>query len=504
MNIQLDRTSPKSLSSQIADQIREMIHSHVFPDGGRIPSTRLLSKELSINRITVSHAYNRLISEGLLRTGVGSGTYVQVNILGNKGESKDKLDRSNLGPIFSKAAASIQQAHLAAPILDDASPGMINFATLIPDERFFPVDAFKDCLVEVMDREGSKVLQYCGTLGYPPLREYLAERMRESGIEVDWDGILVVNGAQQGIDLVLRCFLSPGEKVALGVPTYHNVFPIIKLLMAKAAPVPMTDQGLDLDGLRAVLSESSVRLLYTMPNFQNPTGITCDAERRRAIYELAKEKNIPILEDDFERDLSLEKSDLLPIKALDRKDLVVYLSTFSKSLFPGLRIGWLVASEETMEVLALIKKTTDLENSALLQAAAHTFFRRGLYEEHLQKIRGLIRERMGAAFEVLEENMPEEVSWSRPQGGYVVWIGHPRGVPSERVFALAKNRGVLVTPGTLFDHAGADPGGIRLSLSRTGPGDIEKGIRILADVIKEELGSGRRAGASAQQAPQHL
>ncbi len=200
MNIQLDRTSPKSLSSQIADQIREMIHSRVLSDGGRIPSTRLLSKELSINRITVSHAYNRLISEGLLRTGVGSGTYVQVNILGNKGESKNKLDRSNLGPIFSKAAASIQQAYLAAPILDDASPGMINFATLIPDERFFPVDAFKDCLVEVMDREGSKVLQYCGTLGYPPLREYLAERMRESGIEVDWDGILVVNGAQQGID----------------------------------------------------------------------------------------------------------------------------------------------------------------------------------------------------------------------------------------------------------------------------------------------------------------
>jgi DNA-binding transcriptional MocR family regulator len=328
--------------------------------------------------------------------------------------------------------------------------------------------------------------------------------MREQGMEISSDQILIVNGAQQGIDLVLRCFLSPGDKIALSLPTYHNIFPIIGLLMAEVAPVAMTDQGPDLDGLSAAAADPLVRLIYTMPNFHNPTGVTCDPARRKKIYEIAVERNIPILEDDFEKELALEEHATPPIMAQDREGKVVYLSTFSKSLFPGIRIGWLAAPKEILGALSALKKATDLENSALLQAATNAFCRRGLYDNHLKIIKAIIRERMETAFESLEQHMPEGVTWSRPTGGYVLWISLPPGVPSERIFAQAKNRNVLVTPGTLFSNQGNDPRGVRLSLSRTGVEEIRRGIEILGQVIEGEMQSRGRGSRAQRQTPQHL
>ncbi|MFH2002118.1 MAG: PLP-dependent aminotransferase family protein, partial [Planctomycetota bacterium] len=495
---------PSGLTRQITDQIRDLIASgHLSPED-KLPSTRLLSKELCVNRITVSQAYKQLISEGLVRSGVGSGTYVAAQPLEGNWDNTLKLDRSNYTPFFSQGirAAGLKEQDLS--LMNPLSEDTINFATLVPDERFFPVEAFRQCLDQVIAREGSHLLQYCGTLGYPPLRRYIAERMRDLGIHVSEEEILMVNGAQQGIDLVLRCFLSPNDKIALSIPTYHNIFPIVGLLGASVVPVRMTDQGPDIESLREAVRDPLVRLIYIMPNFQNPTGVTCSAEVRQQIHEIAVARGLPVLEDDFEIELAFTKTGLSPIKALDPDGRVIYLSTFSKSLFPGLRIGWLVASGETLKALSALKKATDLENSALLQAATHEFCRQGHYDRHLTEIRSMIRARMESAFASLEQFMPEEVTWSRPTGGYALWIHLPDGMDSHRVFTLARQEGVLVSPGTIFGFEGNDPGGIRLSLTLSHVEDIRQGIRILAKVIRNEMLKKNVQGPRAPETSQHL
>jgi GntR family transcriptional regulator/MocR family aminotransferase len=504
MKIKIDRQSSKGLAKQIADQLRRLIQEGELRLDERLPSTRLLSKELEINRITVTQAYKELMAEGLVRSGVGSGTYVSFRGGASDSTQSAKLDRSNYASRFSSGVLALWRDEQEAPQMGPSSEDPIHFATLVPDEKYFPVQAFRDCLDEVMGREGSRLLQYCGTSGYPPLREYIAERMREEGIPASPEEILMVNGAQQGIDLVLRCFLSPGDKIAISLPTYHNIFPLIGLLGAGAAPVRLTDQGPDLESLEAAARDPAVRLLYSMPNFHNPTGVTSSLAHRKGIADIAARYDLPILEDDFEKDLAFLDESLPPIKALDRGGRVTYLSTFSKSLFPGLRIGWLMATGDTLKALLLLKKATDLENSALLQAAAYEFCSRGYYDEHLKKIRVMIRKRMEASFDALSRYMPDGVTWNEPRGGYALWIRLPEGVSSRRIYERGREAGILVSPGTLFTYQGSDPGGIRLSLTKTDENEIRRGLEKLGRIITEETRSLKSPGPATEEPSQHL
>jgi DNA-binding transcriptional MocR family regulator len=290
----------------------------------------------------------------------------------------------------------------------------------------------------------------------------------------------------------------------LGVPTYHNIFPIAEHLKVGVAPLAMTEKGPDLNSLESAVRDRSVRLIYTMPNYQNPTAVTYDEAHRQGIHSIAIRANLPVLEDDFETDLFLEEDPLPPIKALDKDGRVIYLGTFSKSLFPGMRIGWLVASPRTIQALTALKKATDLEGSTLLQAAACAFCRQGHFDRHLARIRELIRERMDAAMEALKKEMPEEARWSRPKGGYALWVRLPEGVSSERIFEEGRKQGILISPGTLFSRRGDDPGGIRLSLTLTDLTQIRKGIVVLGRVIREEMGTMKERRGFIQKTGQHL
>jgi DNA-binding transcriptional MocR family regulator len=273
------------------------------------------------------------------------------------------------------------------------------------------------------------------------------------------------------------------------------------------APVPVADEGLDTSALERAVRDPGVRLIYTMPNFQNPTGVTSTRNNRSRVLEIAASANLPLLEDDYEGDLGTSGDDLPPIQSLDRDGRVIYLGTFSKSLFPGLRVGWLAGSREVIDVVAALKKASDLENSALLQGALHEFCARGYYEEHLETIRASIRERTQSAIGALERHMPAGTAWSEPRGGYGIWVTLPPGVRSDRVYLRAGEQGVLVSPGTLFT-GGEDPGAIRLSISRTAPDTVEQGIAILARVVASEAeaaeSAGQAEGSALTETPQHL
>lgn len=499
--IKVDRSSSIPLARQITNQIADKIAAGLLDHDQKLPSTRLLSKELGVNRTTVSTAYRRLESSGLVRSGVGSGTYI---IASNRSKSKE-LDQSIYQPIFSKGVDELRRHQAALPDLGTPEKVTHNFAALFPDDKLFPVEQFRQCMNAVLERDGGRALQYCGTLGFRPLREYVANRMPAGERAVDPDSLLFISGAQQGVALVFRCFLSPGDKVIVGSPTYHNIFPLLRQLQAEIETVPVLSTGLDTDALAEAARDPAVRLIYTMPNFQNPTGVTADAANRRRVLKIAQASGITVLEDDFQYDLGTESGEMPPaMRSLDPEGRVIYLSTFSKSLFPALRIGWLEACDKIFPSLVELKKASDLENSALLQRALFEFCTRGFYEKHLEKVRNLIRRRLDTAFQALAEFMPSECTWHEPRGGYVFWVRLPEGVRSERIHARAGQKGVLVSPGTLFLPGGADPGAIRLSVSLTRRDAIREGIKILGTAVTEEIRSSRSARTGRSETPQLL
>lgn len=500
ITIQLDRDSDQPLAHQIEEQIREAILSGSIENNHKLQSTRDLAKSLGVNRTTVTTAYRRLESKGFARSGVGSGTYA----VSPESIQSSQLDQSIGTFRFSPGTEDLFRSQSTLPDFKSFRSETCNFAALVPDETLFPVARFRECIDHVLARDGGQALQYSGTLGLEPLREVIAERMARHGAQVDPDQVLITSGAQQGCDLIFRSFLSAGDRLVAGSPTYHNIFPLLRQMEASVAPVTVTETGLDIKALEQAAHEPSARLIYTMPNFQNPTGYTASLENRRKLLDIASATGLPVLEDDYEHDLMLDENTLPSIQSLDKQGRVIYLGTFSKSLFPGLRVGWLAASREVIDRVAALKKATDLENSTLLQAALCEFCSRGFYDEHLPAVRQTIAERMEAALLALENHMPPATTWSRPIGGYGLWVVLPPGVRSETIYLRAGERGVLVSPGTLFVGTGEDPGAIRLSISRTAPAVIEEGIRILGEVIAADLSAPRSGKTVLSETPQHL
>lgn len=499
-DIQLDRSSTVPLAQQIQEQIRSMIESGAIENDNKLLSTRVLSKQLGVNRATVATAYRKLESLGLARSGVGSGTYaIQPQTL-----QSSKLDQSNYQLRFSNGTRSLARYQADLPEFTVPESGAIHLAALVPDENLFPVKHFRECLNHVLDEDGGRALQYSGTLGYPPLREFISDRMSRLGSAVAPNQILIVSGAQQGCDLVFRSFLDAGDRAVVGAPTYHNIYPLLRQMEVGVVSVPVTKSGMDPDALESAVRDTGVRLIYTMPNFQNPTGVTATLENRRRILEIAAAADLPVLEDDYESDLGTDEEVLPSIQSFDRQGRVCYLGTFSKSLFPGLRVGWIAAEAGVLETITALKKAADLENSTLLQKALHEFCSRGHYDRHLARVREAIRERMQCALAALEKYMPADTAWSEPRGGYGIWVTLPSGMRSERIYTRAGERGVLVSPGTLFTGGAEDPGAIRLSISRAVPADIEKGIRILGEVVAEELQAPRPGRSVLSETPQHL
>jgi DNA-binding transcriptional MocR family regulator len=492
----LDREAEVPLHRQIADQIRGLIESGDLPIGTRLPATRGLAQRLGVNRATVSSAYDALAAAGLVVARVGQGTRVV-----SRGGPEDRplassAPRERRG--WSSRLAMANEA-LMPPSETAAGPGArdeggIDFTGVIPDERFFPIDRLRRCLDDVLRRDGERLLQYGSTQGYEPFRDMIAQRMRLAGTPVNADEILVVNGAQQGLDLFCKAFLDPGDAVVVESPTYGNLLALLRLYRAEVIPIPMTHEGIDLEELEATLARRPVKFLYTMPHFQNPTGITTSLEARQRLLTITSTQQVVILEDGFEEELRWDGGEVLPLRALDQEGRVCYVGTFSKGLCPGFRIGWLVADSELVSRLAHLKRTTDFHSSVLMQAALTEFCHRGEYDKHLQRLRKVYRQRMARTAEALAASMPEDCRWRIPAGGYCVWLELPPGVSDAELAARAARDGVHVTPGRhFFVHAPAFAS-VRLSISRVDDDEIDRGLQILGRHLHRLAGEVRGRG----------
>lgn len=472
---------------RIAASIRERISSGELIAGDRLAPIRGLADELGVNRDTVSLAYDQLRSEGLIEGAVGRGTFVRAAVRSDPMPAPVQLR-------LAEPIDALLRAEGARPRFARAS-GLVALHALIPDPALYPADAFRRALNKVLNETGPEILLYGGAQGHPGLREVLARRLRAEGLGVSPDEIVLCHGASQGIALALRLFAQAGDAIAVEAPTYGNVLSTLVALGVRAEAVAMRPDGSggqapDLDAVERALARPDVKAFYTIPTFHNPLGTTTRIEHRRSLLEIASRHGKPLIEDAFEMDLRYDGSAVPSLAALDEAGVVVPLFSFSKSLFPGVRAGAIVARGRAVEALVALKYATDLSDSMPLQAALAELVSSGAYDRHLTKLRRELRARRDALLEALERYMPDGTSWTRPEGGYQLWVELPDApfeLDTRDLLADAARAGVTFHPGASFlpDHSASR--GLRLTVAQADVAAIGRGIEALGRVVCERL-----------------
>ncbi len=480
----LDRRSGIPIWRQIVEQIRTLVDDGTLAVDAALPSTRALAERLGVNRSTVCRAYDELWALGYADSRAGSYTRVRARprlVAEPLRAGSGAIDWERL---TSEAAAALLEHDVDFDHRDEAD-GFVNLSRLDMDPRLFPRDELRRCLNRVLARDGDRLLRYGDRRGEPSLRTAIAERARTHGMAVSPEQVLITNGSQQAIDLVLRLLAPPGSPVALEAPTYSAVIPLVAGHGLEALAVPMGDGGLDLDHLECLLARERPRLLYTIPNFHNPTGITTSQSHRERLLELCGRHGLPLVEDGFEEEMKYLGGVTLPIKSMDASQVVIYLGTFSKVLFPGVRVGWVIADPECIRRLTAVKRFSDLSSSGVLQAAMAELCRQGHYDAHVRRMHKVFRRRMEVAQHALRRHLPADlVSWTEPAGGYLVWISLRAGtVDPSRLDALCERHRVAVAPGRHFFPGPAPRPSFRISISMLDEPAIEDGIARLGRAI---------------------
>jgi GntR family transcriptional regulator/MocR family aminotransferase len=373
------------------------------------------------------------------------------------------------------------------PRRDDARrhPELISFASGIGDANLFPADDIRKALQAVMRRDGSAALDYGERNGYGPLRESIAHILASQGLQTQPENILITAGSQQALSLVSQLLLNPGDVILVERPTYAGALDLFRTLGFKAVGIPMDAQGMQVDGLEKLLQQHHPRLIYTIPNFHNPTGTCLTSPRRRQLLVLADRYNIPIIEDDFVGDLRYEGYTQPALKALDPGGRVIYISTFSKMLMPGLRVGFIAVDGPVYDSLVDFKRINDVATSALIQRALEAYVTVGRYQSHLRRSCQIFRKRRDVMVTAIRRYLPAGVRFDPPQGGLFVWLQLPRGLSSEELLSLAYESGVDFAPGTPFFPDGVQGRSwLRLNFVAQEPAQIEEGMKRLGKAIR--------------------
>lgn len=490
LRLSVDRESDTPVYQQLRNQIRALILEGELPPGCRLPSERDLARDLGLNRGTVVNAYRELAADGLLEGQVGRGTIV----LGPAAERLEEPDPAVPLGWSGLIRTGWRRSH--APLLHRvaeiaARPGAISFASGAPAVEGSPHLHLAEVAQRVLAGSPQAMLDDSPTGGVADLRAALAQRLALRGCRVASGQIMILSGSQQGLYLVSRLLLEPGDVVLVETPTYLGALDVFRGVGAHLIGVPMDEEGMRVDAAERVLVRGRTKLIYTIPNFQNPTGATMSPPRRQALLALARQHQVPILEDDLYGELHYDSPPPLPIKSLDGGDYVVYLGSLSPVLGPGLRLGWLAAPPAVVEPLTALRQTIDLHPSGFLQGVVREMLADGSYEAHLEWMRLRFGARREAMLASLQRHMPQDVSWQAPGGGFFVWCSLPPGLGGRELLEEAAGEGVALVPGEVFFSGGGE-GYIRLNFSCAPEGDIEEGVRRLARAVKRQRGRERQ------------
>jgi len=422
---------------------------------------------------------------------------VQLNIYvhSQEGIGMEENIKSMLGDVerfFSKKALEMRASEVRELLKLVETSDIISLAGGLPNPKTFPKEIIRDILVEIMEKYADKALQYGTTKGFTPLRETLMKWLgKRYGISQDND-IMITSGSQQALDLIGRVFLNPGDIVVVEAPTYLAALQAFNFYEPQYIQIPLDDEGMKVEILEEKLKElksqgKKVKVVYTVPTFQNPAGVTMNEDRRKYLLELASEYDFIVVEDDPYGELRYSGNPEKKIKALDNEGRVIYLGTFSKILAPGFRIGWMVGDPGIIRKMEIAKQSTDLCTNVFGQVVAWRYVDGGYLEKHIPEIRKFYKPRRDAMLEALEEFMPEGVKWTKPEGGMFIWVTLPDGIDSKKMLERAIKKGVAYVPGEAFYAHRDVKNTMRLNFTYVDEDKIMEGIKRLAETIKEEL-----------------
>ena len=364
-------------------------------------------------------------------------------------------------------------------------PDVISFAGGLPAPELFPVDDIRVAAERVLVECGAKAFQYGVTQGIAPLREQIAEEMATRHINCSADDILITTGSQQGLDLIGKIFIDAGDAILTENPTYLAAIQSFQCFQAHFQAVPTDNEGVIPEAVAELAARQRFRFLYVIPNFQNPTGRTLSLERRKRLVEVANRHDLLIIEDDPYGRLRYRGEHLPPLKSFDTEDRIVYLSTFSKTVAPGFRTAWIVASPSIQDKLVIAKQAADLHTSSFDQLVLDRYLRDFDNRQHIAKVCAAYGERYGVMHEALTRHMPQGFSWTQPEGGMFLWITGPVGFDAYALFAKAIEHGVAFVPGADFFVGDEGKNCLRLNFSNAQPDSIREGIARLAALCRE-------------------
>lgn len=487
MRIALDRHSPTPLYQQIRDHLRQGILAGSLPPGARLPASRTLARDLGVNRITVESAYSDLEAEGLVFSRVGSGTYVSPS-LPFPAHPLEALDA--VWPLWQR---NIQVGETVAAQAEGAQwpeagprPRLIEFASGSSAPHLFPADEFRKVIQSVMRRDGIAALEYGESNGYAPLRATIAHVLASQGLQARAENILITAGSQQALSLVSQLLLKPGDTILVESPTYGGALELFRALHFSVVGAPVDKQGMQVEHLERLLQQHHPKLIYTIPNFHNPTGTCLSASRRRDLLLLADRYNVPILEDDFVGDLRYDGRAQPSLKTLDPGGRVIYTNTFSKMLMPGLRVGYLFIEGPIYDSLVHFKSVNDLATSTLIQRALEAYVTVGRYQAHLRRSCQAFRKRRDAMLAAIKRYLPGEVQFDPPQGGLFLWVKLPDGMSADDLLPVARREGVTFVPGSrFFPHGMEGREWMRLNFVVHAPQEIEEGVKRLGRALEQ-------------------
>jgi DNA-binding transcriptional MocR family regulator len=457
----------------LASAFAQAIAAQRLPTGTRLPSERSLTQRTGLSRITVSAAYRELQSQGLIRSFVGNGTFVCAT--------------QETGQVFSWMGKISDSAHrMAEPISDELmqtkSPA-ISFSVGSPALSCFPLRDYVQAITQAMQRDALRAVGIGPTVGLDPLRESIASRVGTQA-----NRVMVLTGAQQGLDLISRCLINSGDAVIVDEPCYPGA--IQAFGAAGANMVGWGVPGWDPDELEGLILKHKPKLIYTNPTFQNPTGANMPMEQRLAVLALAGRYRIPIVEDDIHRELFLNTAPPPSLSSLDEHNVVIHINTFSKCFAPGIRIGWLLAAPYVIKQLTLIKMRDCLFSEGLGQLALRCLLQNGKFDQHLQGLRQEHHKRMLCMAEALEKYVAADLlQWRRPSGGLYFWCRLAPGISSRDLQECAQDKGVQICTGEGFYTRGQVDDHVRLCFSSPERDEIPTGIRRLGRAI-DRLNSG--------------
>jgi len=475
LNFDINKNDKIPIFQQIRDQIIHQISQGILKEGIHLPSSRDLAKYLDVNRTTVYKAYRELWSLGYTESRPGSYSVIR---------KRKEISQSSIGtPCAVNWDSLIGTDDIPFKTVSKPDITMYDFRTFSPAIIDDAVEKYRKCINDVLKENGADLLRYGDSYGYKPLREYISSMMSQNKIKTEPEKILITGGAQKALDLICKLFRKQKWTVVTAEPTYSEALSLFRFYGARILTVPINHDGMDMDKLKGILENNRVSFVYTMPNYQNPTGISSSQSNREILLNLCEQAGVPIIEDGFSEDM---RGTILPIKSMDKSGIVLYVGTFSKVLFPGIRTGWINGDRTIIKRLAALQYISSVSGNHVMQAALTRFCKLGYYDLHLKRIHSLLRKKMEKTMTVLSLNFPDDAAdFTCPGGGFYIWFRFSEKFTNEELLiSKLKERGILITGGSIFTTEDTSVN-LRMTIAHIDEERLEEGLKSFCAVVKE-------------------